>query len=758
MASKKATLFILDVGPSMSYQREDGSSGLQEGIRIITQITAEKISAGRKTDNVACIAYGTDGTRNNLATEPGQYEHVTVLQDFAMGSLQFLKHLQYFDGGSEPGDCLDALIVGLEAMSSHCKHYKYEKKIYLITDGKSPINFEDLDVVEEQIKSQNIQFFLIGVDFAHPEVKQEDEDGIGEADEIYHKRKNEKALFGLVNKVDGAFFTMQDALEEIVKYRPKTVHPVPVYRGELTLGDSDLHFDTTLSIPVQVYNRTAEVKLPTAKKWSCVAATSGGEYRTHEVSMQRTYKIKPTGKEGEGAEKEEKEDDDEEEEEEKEEEEQEVDEASLTKGYIYGKDLIPIYSYDEDALKLRTIKSFCILGFINAREFPREYSMSNITVVLPQAGDTGASLLLSALARALDEKEMLAVARYVRIADAPPKVGVLYPEVRGTAHCLFFAQTPFAEDVRRYNFAPLDRVITRSGKILKEHERLPTEEMLEKAEAFVKAWDLTELNADEQGNPTEYLAPEHVVNPTYHYLSQCIQLRALNKEIPLPPMDERLREPLQPLPSLLEKSSGLLQEMQQLFGISKVDKEERGKKRGRTSETTANEKQTQASEASLASIEAALSQPRTTRDVPPSKTARKALDQVRLIRITDPIRDFQAMIANKEEDLVETAVHQMFKIVEKLVLASSDNQDYALALECLKSVREVCGQENESDAFNAFLRDFCSLCRDSNSSPFLRNAAAAGITLIHRGEPGVYDTTCTAGEAEKFLRKEMGYP
>ena len=59
---------------------------------------------------------------------------------------------------------------------------------------------------------------------------------------------------------------------------------------------------------------------------------------------------------------------------------------------------------------------------------------------------------------------------------------------------------PFAEDVRRYTFASLDRLLNKKGEPITNHPYLPTDEQLSAMEDFVDAMDLTDAgDKDEDG-------------------------------------------------------------------------------------------------------------------------------------------------------------------------------------------------------------------------------------------------------------------
>ena len=59
---------------------------------------------------------------------------------------------------------------------------------------------------------------------------------------------------------------------------------------------------------------------------------------------------------------------------------------------------------------------------------------------------------------------------------------------------------PFADDVRRYTFPSLDRLINKKGEVVTNHPYLPTEDQMAAMESFVDAMDLMKAgDEDDEG-------------------------------------------------------------------------------------------------------------------------------------------------------------------------------------------------------------------------------------------------------------------
>ena len=101
--------------------------------------------------------------------------------------------------------------------------------------------------------------------------------------------------------------------------------------------------------------------------------------------------------------------------------------------------------------------------------------------------------------RALFEDESYVVARLVTKDDRAPLQVLLAPSIESQYDCLLEVQLPFAEDVRPHKFAPLDRVVTISGKVLNEHRNLPKPDLADAMSAYVDSMDLSTFGRDEEG-------------------------------------------------------------------------------------------------------------------------------------------------------------------------------------------------------------------------------------------------------------------
>lgn len=175
--------------------------------------------------------------------------------------------------------------------------------------------------------------------------------GFKEEDKSSAKEMNEKLLKELVEKCDGLYGTMAEAIAELEIPRLKPVRPYKTYDGQLTLGNPEIHPDA-MSIGVERYFKTHKATIPQASRVVLSSqAADDDEMEGIEptgafaaVKNARTYKVNdpeaPGGK-------------------------RDVEFESLAKGYEYGRTAVHISESEYNITKIETTKSFTILGFIH---------------------------------------------------------------------------------------------------------------------------------------------------------------------------------------------------------------------------------------------------------------------------------------------------------------------------------------------------------------------------------------------------------
>uniref|UniRef100_A0A6Q2XL76 Ku domain-containing protein n=1 Tax=Esox lucius TaxID=8010 RepID=A0A6Q2XL76_ESOLU len=302
--------------------------------------------------------------------------------------------------------------------------------------------------------------------------------------------------------------TFSDAIEKLSVFKHVEKRPM-AWPCTLTIG-------SCLTIKIVGYKAVCEER--PRKSWSVVDAQT---HQKEDVKRDVVYCV----------------DDD---------EETEVPKDDTIQGFRYGSDIVPFSKVDQEQMKYKTDgKSFAVLGFAKQS-----------LVVQPQH----AGVALSALIRALDELKMVAVVRYVYARNGNPQVGAAFPCIKEKYECLMYVQLPFMEDLRQYTFPSLEN----------NKKYTPSENQLSVVDSLIDSMMLVEENED--GEKKDLFKVNHIPNPQYQRLFQCLHHRALNPSAPLPPVEPWLITALQRPQAVAARSRAPLENMKKLFPLKEVVK------------------------------------------------------------------------------------------------------------------------------------------------------------------------------------------
>ncbi|KAK4224152.1 ATP-dependent DNA helicase [Podospora fimiseda] len=670
MADKEATVYVVDLGASMGdcHNGRD-ESDLDFGMRYVWDKISTTVAASRKTWTLGFVGLNTDET-NNTQDEEGLegYHNISTLQEIGPMTMTELRELHPKVKPCEAysGDALSAIVVAITMIEEFTKKLKFKRRIILVTNGESPIDDEDDSItdVAEKLNEHNIELVIIGVDFDDPEY------GFKEEDKSRAKRQNEETLRKLVEACEnGVFGTMQQAVEELSIPRIKPVRPFKAYDGPLTLGDPN-KYESAISINVERYFKTKRATPPSAttvvvnpdRGYTQSQAFDDGDVEMggtefSNVKHMRKYKVNdpsaPGGK-------------------------LDVPYEELAKGYLYGRTVVPFSDSDMAITKYETTKSFTIIGFIPFDSYSPFLNMGETGLIAAKKFDEKSEIGLSALIHALHELESYAVARYVQKDGAQVQILLLKPNpgIEDEYECLYDVPLPFAEDVRSYQFPPLDKVLTVSGNVLKEHRLLPNQDLKEAMSDFVDAMDLSGFDVDEDGNPVDYAPIDEVYNPVIHRLNQAIRTRAVHPDGEIGPPPEILLRFSKPPEKLIKKARPDIEALIDAAELKKVPE----KAKGRFKEAV--------KPLSGLDIDAILGQKKRT-----------------VISPENAIPEFKQALATAEDDeTVEKAVKQMGEIIRKLITNSFADVFYPRAAENLRVLREELIGLDLPLLYNKFLR------------------------------------------------------
>ncbi|KAI9329498.1 SPOC like C-terminal domain-containing protein [Obelidium mucronatum] len=712
MAQKEAAVLLLDVGSSMWRTIDaDGKSRLDNACSAIEHILHSKIIGGRKTDLVSLILVGTDDTDNDLNTKMGKgYENITTYTQIEMANLQTLQFVT--DGcvkGQGSGDVVDGIVVAIALLEKHCKHLKWLKSIFILSD---------FIPILKKASDYDVKVNLIGFGFK--------DDPPPETDRT-QRAINERFMRSFSEATNGDIFSAVEALSLLGSLRARSVRSTTLIRTTMTLGDPFDNIDASLSFSVWGYAKIKEAKLPSAKKWSKAVNTVGesadvaGELFRGDVVMERTYKVKDPnleeGDDGTG--------------------DQVMDSVELSKddlirAYKYGKDLIPFSEEDRGAMKLKSTKGFSILGFIKSTDITRELLINDPIQIVPDPGSPSTSKrLFEVLALSLQAKDMYALVRYVRADDAGPKLGVLIPHIGKKIWCAWI-QIPFKEDVREYSFTTLAPLLLNPGSNSQtqtwvdqtssaslaasalsqgglsnageskrkkmNHRIVDTAEADKRIDQFIDDMDL--MNAlDDDGELSEAFKPCDLFNPGYQRIYQCIAHRAIHLEDKqLPPLDPRFVAGVLPMPEVLERAKRSLDDFKSAFELTKVeaDKEDNRKRFKKGVDNAKEIERSVLNAAAAAQTDISGGVAATTFDAVSGSA-------ITSVGTADPVTDFKTLMARADAGIAGAAMNQMASRVVSFLRESIGSQYFAKALTCIVAFREESVDKKHHKRFNDLL-------------------------------------------------------
>ncbi|KAL1296994.1 hypothetical protein AAFC00_004590 [Neodothiora populina] len=695
MASKEATIFIVDVGQSTSEQRHDREQhDLDWTLEYVWDKITSIVATERKTLNVGVIGLRTDETQNELDTEDG-YEHITVLKPLGQCLMSDIRQLkdQLKPSNTESGDALSALAIAIQMISSFCKALKYERRIVLVTNGRGLMDTDDIEEIAGKIANDNIELTVLGVDFDDPEY------GVKEEDKNEDKAKNEQVFQKLCEGCNGIFGTIAQAVEELSIPRLKTTKPVPSYKGHLTLGNRE-QYDGAFEIDVERYPRVMVQRPPTASTFvqsSGPAPGASHDERTAgdmaAVKNARSYQVvdenAPGGK-------------------------RDVSPEELAKGYSYGSTAVPISESDRNVTTFETKQGMDILGFVTKQQYERYMDLSRSNVIIGMRTNDKANLALSSFIHALFELDSYAVARLVTKIDKAPLIVLLAPSIELDHECLYEVELPFAEDVRSYRFPSLDKVVTVSGKQLKQHRNLPNDDLMNAMSDYVDAMDLTSLSVsgspiirklkkegessvteDEDEEEEEYMNIDDTFSPVLHRINQVIRHRAIHPTKPLPPVPEILTKYSTPPATLTDRAQPLVSKILDAADLKKVPPKTRSRHYGGGRKNKDAPKPL-----SGLDVTALLSSKPPTNPDSPSIT-----DATPQITAANAIPDFKsALLTTTSLASVQSLFTQFSAIIKALITSSFGDANYQRALEALRVMREEAIDFEAPEMYNDFLR------------------------------------------------------
>lgn len=710
------------------------TSDLDYGIRPIFEKMATILQAERKTLNVGVIGLRTDKTdlkALKTLTDTEGYEHNTIHrllranEQFRLPEFQVLREKCTKISKTDEGDTMGAILIAYQMIreatfNAASKKLKFDREIVLVTNGTGLVdtdNKEDIDQLIGFINDAEIRMVVLGVDFDDAEY------GFKEEDKDMAKAQNEEKLRKFVERCDnGAFATMDQVINEAKAPEVKATRPYASYKGTLTLGDP-AKYESALVIDIERYFKTKQAKPPTASAY--VTSEAQGEVGEEDINMEdvnvtstgealdhvrnaRVYQVEdpsaPGGK-------------------------RDISRDDLAMGYEYGRTAVAIAESDYNVTKLETTQSMTILGFLPQENYPNFYNMGESCISVAPRTNAKAALAMSCFARTLTQEGAYAVARLVAKDGKDPQLVLLSPYVHADVEGLIDVPLPFAEDYRLYQFPPLDRVISTSGSVIHKHRYLPTDPLKKAMSDYVDAMDLSSADQDEDGNQTEWMKIEDVLNPVIHRIQAAIRYRVMYPDADIQPPAEILMKYSQPPSDLLNKPT-TKKHISHLIRTADIKRVPPRSKARRTKDVI--------KPLSGLDVDALL------------KTEHRTE-----IRPENAIPEFrQALGIADSEEKIQEATSQMGAIVKTLVEGSVGDSGYQRAIADLETMREELVDLEMPNIYNDFMRgfkdDILAGKLGGNRREFWFEIRKSGLGLVTKDQSEVSDVP--EEEAKEFLK------
>ena len=468
----------------------------------------------------------------------------------------------------------------------------------------------------------------------------------------------------------------------------RTVNPVTTFKGALELGSPEMYGDA-LSFPIERYPYTKKAVAPRATRISVPAvklmqeqqktSNQGGQNRVIGeplrkigVKTERIFKIPSSEEDGIA---------------------KEVTVDDLERGYSFGSTIVPLSKEHEDALSLDTVSSFQIHSFIEKANFNRSFALSETSITIASKINKRAQIALSSLIHALYELDLYALARFVPRNGRPPIMLLLAPYISLQMEGLLDVQIPFAEDIRHYNFAPLDKVVTITGKVLNKHPRLPTEEMKQAMSDYVDAMDMDKLSTDQ----SPFFTYRDIFSPVIHRIQQIICFRALNPESAWPPTPEILLRYTTPNEILLSDAKSVLERLKKELDLKDAP-QVNFQKRSRDEDHVAPISGLDINELLKAGEEMEANE--YSSSIKQKKSSYTGNSQQ--IGLENPEEDFLRLLDDNDRT-IEPIFKRMANVIREMILTSTNGIQYPKIISAISTLRRQADEWEEGMFYNDFV-------------------------------------------------------
>ncbi|WWD01563.1 hypothetical protein V866_008508 [Kwoniella sp. B9012] len=762
------------------------------------------LSYGGKTNNQANRAF----VEQNPEDEDPPYANVSCDVAIQTAKPKTVEVVMNLDLGEDEGNPVSALMVALDMIHTH-KHTKsWALEVVLITDGESAFRQDEYEEAMGRFDDLGVRLSVVGIDF-QPLSEAVDKS------KSRNKRLSEKfwrtfvsMLHERISKTTESeemlptLEIFDDSLQE--SRLPKAAVVNGTVSGiELHIGSPEVAPEQAITIPIKYSKATMKARPPTlSKAWKPAmelqaptrptlgnqrqssnqlmsslinqsqSLSQGGEIPkmedfasmiSAEVKHHSTYVLKKSdnndpassqlgtqGLDGEYLDATQQatqnQDDDI--------EEEFVEKEDLVKAWRFGSTWVPMEADTFEPMDTR--KGVEILGFFPKDAIKRHLLMGEVRFVWPDLTSPKGQIQFSALVEGMELRGMCAVVRWVLKDQAEPVIGICLPAMDFPGEgkrldFMYWVKLPFAEDEHNFWFPSLTTYKTATGKVVKEHPLLPTDEQCKLMDDLVQSMDLDTYakeqakrerqqsgyedeamseEEEDEGETPRWFEPEKSYNPVIHRIKEAIFHASLTADLdanPLGPPHPELTKYFNTPSEVVERSEDLTKRLKDALDIKKVPPRTRKKvqKEGLREdegyididelfdETTASSqiKAESSSQATKHKVERpptkkVKDEPRfieSDEEVEPLNIKAKPKSG-RLISNENPLDDFKRLIEG-EGDVFRKAIRDLGVVVEENIQSSFSYQNYPLALDCLREMRSTALVYEEVETYNEIIEN-----------------------------------------------------
>lgn len=230
----------------------------------------------------------------------------------------------------------------IESFKAEYQKKKFQKRIFLITDGESSCDPRYINYVAQLINENDVRLNVITVGFFN-ELDMEEgevaEDNTSSANQINTKEVLMKLQETCSEQVKVFSATQASMIQN--QFRKKKINPVTKYRGPLRITPN-------LSLDVMLYVKSTIVNIPSLKKYS-LASEFQPDVKANMIENEKIFYLHDDP------------------------EQHPISDDKRMKAYYYGKSLVPFGTEDDEAFKCLEEKCLKVIGFTDSYKVPRKY-------------------------------------------------------------------------------------------------------------------------------------------------------------------------------------------------------------------------------------------------------------------------------------------------------------------------------------------------------------------------------------------------